>query len=170
MSSNPDFHLEEPCEDNDFLVDHGLVLSNSLEHWSGCGLIEEEDDPVKAARKLYYAPFVLLSHGTEKDPIINYANEAAQQLFEMNWQTFVRLPSRLSAEAMLQTKRNRLLQRVTEHGFIDDYSGIRISSSGRRFLINQATVWNLQNSDGSYCGQAATFSNWQLLAEKNGAP
>jgi hypothetical protein len=156
--------LEEPCEDNNFLFDHALVLSNSLEHWSGCGLIEERNDPVKAARRLYYAPFALLSHGTEKDPIINYANKTAQQLFEMNWQSFVQLPSRLSAEAMLQAERSRLLQRVTEFGFIDDYSGVRISSSGKRFLIDQATVWNLQDSDGRYCGQAAMFSNWQLLA------
>jgi hypothetical protein len=115
--------LEEPCEDNGFFVNHALVLSNSLEHWSGCGLIEKGDDPVKVARRLYFAPFVLLSHGTEKDPIINYANKTAQQLFEMNWLTFVRLPSRLSAEAALQTERNRLLQRVTKYGFIDDYSG-----------------------------------------------
>lgn len=164
MSSNPDLHIEEPCENNDFLIDHALVLSNSLEHWSGCGLIEQGNDPVKAARRLYYAPFVLLSHGTEKDPIIDYANMAAQKLFEMDWSQFVCLPSRLSAEAMLQTERNQLLQRVTEYGFIDDYSGVRISSSGRRFLINQATVWNLQDNDDCYRGQAAMFSNWQLLA------
>jgi len=124
----------------------------------------DEDDASTAARRLYYAPFVLLSHGTEEDPIINYANEAAQQLFEMNWSDFVRLPSRLSAEDVLQDERNQLLQRVTEHGFIDDYSGVRISSSGKHFLIDYATVWNLQDGDGRYSGQAAMFSNWQQLA------
>ncbi len=123
----------------------------------------EQCDASLAARRLYSASFVLLFHGTEKDPIINYANETAQQLFELNWSEFVRLPSRLSAEDMLQTERNQLLQRVTEYGFIDDYSGIRISGNGRRFLINQATVWNLQDSDDHYYGQAAMFSNWKLL-------
>jgi hypothetical protein len=155
--------LEEPCESNAFLAGHIQLMRDSLKHWSGCGLMEE-CDAATAARQLYYAPFVLLSHGTEKDPIINYANVAAQQLFEMNWSQFVRLPSRLSAESVLQAERNQLLQRVTEHGFIDDYSGVRISGSGKRFLINHATVWNLQDSDGLYYGQAAMFSNWQLLA------
>lgn len=155
-------HLEEPCESNHYLAGHTQLMRESLKHWSGCGLMEE-CDAATAARQLYYAPFALLSHNTEEDPIINYANVAAQKLFEMNWSEFVRLPSRLSAEAVLQDERNRLLQRVAEHGFIDDYSGVRISSSGKRFLINYATVWNLQDSDGCYCGQAAMFSNWQLL-------
>ena len=123
----------------------------------------EECDDSSAARQLYYAPFALLSHGTEQDPIINYANLAAQKLFEMSWSEFVRLPSRLSAEAVLQDERQLLLQRVMEHGFIDDYSGVRISSSGQRFQIDYATVWNLQDSNGRYYGQAAMFSNWQLL-------
>jgi hypothetical protein len=164
LSSIPDLHLEKPCEGNDFLAGHVVLLSNSLEHWSGRSLIEDRDNPGAAARRLYYAPFVLLSHGVEKDPIINYANITAQKLFEMNWSRFVQFPSRLSAEAVLQTERKRLLQRVTEHGFIDDYSGVRISSSGKRFLIDQATVWNLQDGDGRYYGQAAMFSNWKNLA------
>ena len=123
----------------------------------------EEYDASTAARQLYYAPFALLSHGTEKDPIINYANKTAQELFEMKWHKLVQLPSRLSAETVVQEERDALLRRVNENGYIDDYSGVRISSSGKRFLINYATVWNLQNSDGRYCGQAAMFSNWENL-------
>jgi len=52
---------------------------------------------------------------------------------------------------------------VRENGFIDDYSGIRISSTGRRFHIRQAIVWNVLDEDGRYAGQAATFSSWEFL-------
>ena len=38
-----------------------------------------------------------------------------------------------AAEAPLREERARLLAAVAANGFIDDYSGIRISKSGRRF-------------------------------------
>jgi len=156
--------LPEPCAANGFLIDHIRLLSDSLKHWSGCGLMEEASDPVMAARKLYFAPFALLSHGTETDPVINYANHKAQVLFEMDWASFTTLPSRLSAEAPVRAEREALLKRVTERGYIDDYYGVRVSSTGQRFRIEQATVWNLLDNNGGYCGQAAMFSMWRKLA------
>lgn len=115
------------------------------------------------ARTLYEAPFVLVSHGTEADPVLNYGNQTALTLWEMDWEELTRTPSRLTAEAPLREERARLLAAVTAHGFIDDYSGIRISKSGRRFRIAQATVWNLVTAEGVHCGQAATFSKWTCL-------
>jgi hypothetical protein len=57
-----------------------------------------------------------------------------------------------------------LLERVTRDGYIDDYTGIRVTSSGRRFRIHQATVWNLLTPDGTRCGQAAMFDAWTFLS------
>jgi hypothetical protein len=37
-------------------------------------------------------------------------------------------------------------------GFIDDYAGVRIARTGRRFLIQRATVWNLTDDQGQRCG------------------
>ena len=51
-----------------------------------------------------------------------------------------------------------MLASITERGFIDDYSGIRISTKGRRFYIDQAVIWTLRNADGHTVGQAATFA------------
>jgi hypothetical protein len=110
-----------------------------------------ETDAALAAR-LYAAPFVVLAHGTEPDPLFNYANLAAQRLFERDWDEFIGLPSRLSAEAPVRSERERLLARVTTHGYIDDYSGIRISKSGHRFRILRATVWNVSDSSGCHIG------------------
>ena len=94
---------------------------------------------------------------------MNYGNAAALALWEMSWPELTRTPSRLTAEAPNREERARLLAAVTAHGFIDDYSGIRISKSGRRFRIARATVWNLLDERGNYAGQAAAFSQWEFL-------
>ncbi|MDQ6998817.1 MAG: MEKHLA domain-containing protein [Mariprofundus sp.] len=142
------------------------VLNNSLQHWTGRSLLDStayQHDPIHAAKQLYHAPFALLSHGTERDPIINYANLAAQTLFEMSWQEFMTLPSRLSAETVVQQERNALLKRVSDNGYIDDYSGVRIAKTGRRFIIERATVWNLLGAEGNPQGQAAMFAHWKQV-------
>ena len=73
------------------------------------------------------------------------------------------MPSRLSAEPDLRSERAALMARVTRDGFIDDYSGVRVSATGRRFRIQKATVWNLDDDAGTRHGQAAAFSDWAFL-------
>ncbi len=73
------------------------------------------------------------------------------------------MPLRLTAEPMERSERAVLLQRVTENGYIDNYTSIRISTTGKRFQIKQAIVWNVYNSQGQYCGQATTFFKWTFL-------
>ncbi len=73
------------------------------------------------------------------------------------------LPSRYSAEPLAREERARLLAQVARQGYTDDYAGVRVSASGRRFLVRRATVWNLIAPDGALCGQAATFAEWQML-------
>ncbi|MFC5069199.1 MEKHLA domain-containing protein [Flaviflagellibacter deserti] len=112
-------------------------------------------------RWLYeHAPFVLLAHDGGTDPTFVYANRTAQTLFEYDWNEFVGLPSRLSAELPDRAERQRLLDRVAAKSFIDDYSGIRIAKSGRRFRIERAVVWQLIDGTGVDRGQAAAFSSW----------
>jgi PAS domain-containing protein len=119
------------------------------------------EPPDAMAKRLYDAPCVVLAHDTEADPRFTYANRAAQRLFERQWSEIVGLPSRLSAEAPAREERQRLLDRVAAHGYIDDYSGVRISKSGRRFRILRATVWNVHGRLGRPLGQAATFTDWE---------
>jgi PAS domain-containing protein len=114
-----------------------------------------------AAQRLYSAPFVVLAHDGQPDPRFTYANRSAQQLFERTWDEMIGLPSKLSAEAPAREERERFLGRVSEKGFIDDYSGVRISKSGRRFRILRATVWNVSDASGRRIGQAAAFSGWE---------
>jgi hypothetical protein len=69
------------------------------------------------------------------------------------------MPSRYSAEPLARAERESLLARVAADGYISDYSGVRIARSGARFLVRNATVWNLVESRG-IVGQAAFFSDW----------
>jgi hypothetical protein len=55
------------------------------------------------------------------------------------------------------------MARAARDGYVDDYRGVRISSSGKRFLIEEAIVWNLVDAAGNRVGQAATFSQWKPL-------
>lgn len=115
------------------------------------------------AQALYDAPVVIVSHGIEPDPLFWFANRTAQRLWEVDWPTFTRMPSRLSAEADERATRESLLRRAQNHGYIDDYRGVRISASGRRFRIEDVILWNLTDERGQRIGQAATFAHWTFL-------
>jgi hypothetical protein len=153
----------DPCEENLFLADHVALLLANLRHWTGRDLVDPELPMVEQARQIFYARFAVLSHNSAADPILNYGNRAGMQLFEFSWSELIRTPSRLTAEPVHRDERARLLDAVTRNGFIDDYRGIRISKTGRRFLIGDATVWNLLDDNGAHYGQAAAFSAWQYV-------
>ena len=146
-----------------FSVEHVLLLLDSFARLLGRELIARDGSATEQATRLFQTPFVVVSHGTEADPVLNYGNAAALALWEMSWGELTRTPSRLTAEPVHRDERARLLARTREHGFVDDYSGIRISKTGRRFRIEQAIVWNLTDATGAYCGQAATFDRWVPL-------
>ena len=151
-------HWEQPAG-----LTHAEILLNSYRHWVGQELLERSGTTLDQARRLFEAPFVVVSHATQADPILNYGNQTALRLWEMPIESFLQTPSRLTAEPVHRDERSRLMARTTRDGFVDDYSGIRISSTGRRFFIARATVWNLLDPTGQYVGQAATFSEWQFL-------
>lgn len=113
---------------------------------------------------LWHAPLVIVAHDMAADPVFFFGNAAALELFEMSFAEFSRLPSRLSAEPVLQEERARLLETVNRDGFVDNYAGIRISAKGKRFRIVQAVVWNLIAEDGGKHGQAAAFSRWEPVS------
>lgn len=136
-------------------------------HLRVCGqplLVCPAPDDAALRRALWEAPRVIVAHGTEADPMFFYGNRLALQLFEFSFADFSRLPSRYSAEPLAREARSRLLEQVARQGYVDDYAGVRIASSGRRFMIERATVWNLVDADGHHHGQAATFSEWTPLA------
>lgn len=115
------------------------------------------------ARVLYESPLVVLSHGIESDPVINYGNAAALALWEMPWESFVRMPSRLTTDPAARAERDRQLAVAASSGIVRDYTGVRVTASGRLFRITGATVWNLVDDQGWRRGQAAAFAEWHYL-------
>lgn len=113
-----------------------------------------------SASELFEAPFVVLAHGTEVPPILFYGNRLALRLWELDFETFTGMPSLKTAEPDERDARETLLAEVARQGYSTGYRGVRISSTGKRFEIQQATVWNLLDENEQRIGQAATFRDW----------
>ena len=142
---------------------HVQLLLDSFARLLGRELMSRAGSLEEQAERLFHAPFVVVSHGIEADPVLNYGNASALALWEMDFATLTRTPSRLTAEPVHRDERARLLERTLCDGYVDDYAGIRISSTGKRFRIEQAVVWNLVDAAGIRHGQAATFDRWTPL-------
>lgn len=146
-----------------FRDQHVQSLLDSFARLLGRELIARDGTAREQEGRLFHAPFVVVSHGIEADPILNYGNAAALTLWSTDFDTLTRMPSRLTAEPVHRDERARLLERTRRDGYVDDYAGIRISCTGRRFRIERAIVWNLVAMDGTHLGQAATFDRWTPL-------
>jgi MEKHLA domain len=136
------------------------LLAASYATVTGEHLVPEGMPDAAAADWLYEAPFALLAHDTSPDPLFVYANLTAQRRFEYSWDEFVGLPSRLSAVEQAREERRAFMEAVRLRGYADDYRGLRIAKSGRRFWIEDATVWNLVGSESALAGQAALIRRW----------
>ncbi|MGW6016135.1 MEKHLA domain-containing protein, partial [Streptomyces sp. NPDC055210] len=84
--------------------------------------------------------------------------------FGDSWHEFCGLPARLSAPAADRAERDRALAGVTGDGYVEGYRGLRISGTGRRFWIENVTIWNLADREGSVRGQAAIVRSWSEAA------
>jgi hypothetical protein len=138
-------------------------LATSFRRWTGRDLIADPPQGAALAEALYHAPAVVVSHGTQPDPVFWFANRTAQRLWELDWDAFTRMPSRQSVAADEHASREDLLRRALTRGFIEDYQGVRISASGRRFRIANVVLWNIRDDHDRPQGQAATFADWSFL-------
>jgi hypothetical protein len=117
-----------PCAENDYLGHHAELILSSFSRIVGKHLVDPDLPDNDRYCALFEAEFCVVSHSTEDDPVFNYGNKSALELFESKWQDFTRLPSRHSAEPQIRAERDRLLDSVAKNGFIDDYKGVRVSA------------------------------------------
>lgn len=160
--NQPIMPTDVPWRDHNWIA-HTQIMLNSFRHFVGRELILRTGQPDDDARAIFGSPFVVVSHGTQDDPILNYGNQTALTLWGMDIPTLTSMPSRLTAELMHRDERAQLMTRAARDGFVDDYRGIRVTSSGKRFLIEQAIIWNLIDGNSQSVGQAATFLDWKWL-------
>ncbi len=144
------------------LIDYIDQVALSYHKYTNKPLIENHNNLID---ELYDASFVFASHRyfDDDEPRFVFGNAKALELWELDWDNFIGMPSRLTAEAIHQDERECLLQEVNSKGHIKNYSGIRISSTGKRFQINNAIVWNVLNSSEEVIGQAVKFNEYQYL-------
>ena len=152
------------------VLQHSQRLLESFHHWTGRSLLSNSADlsvsslePLESlVQNLFEAPFVVVSHGTEADPIFNYGNRQALTLWELDWQSFTQMPSRQSATPVEREAREKFLVEAKQEGYIQNYRGIRTSSTGRQFWIENVILWNVLDDQQQLCGQAAMFAKWQF--------
>ncbi|MGK7880313.1 MAG: MEKHLA domain-containing protein [Crocosphaera sp.] len=156
-----------PWQQEKVILRTQLIVS-SFEHWLGCSLFEHFginnviNNPREVSKQMFEADFIVASHGTQPDPILNYGNQKALDIWELTWEEFIQTPSRKTAEAIKQQERNRLLKETTEKGY-SHFSTIRITKTGKRFKINNGIVWNVIDDVQKYQGQAAVYSDFYFL-------
>lgn len=144
---------------------HARRLVDSYYRWTGQHLVPPDIAADQPAESLFYADFAIVSHGTGDDPVFNFGNAIALGLFEMDWADFTSLASHRSAEPEARRERASLMARVSQEGFVSGYRGVRVSASGKRFMIADATVWEVLDSEGGNHGRAARFDRWWPLPQ-----
>ncbi|MCA8413905.1 MAG: MEKHLA domain-containing protein [Burkholderia multivorans] len=145
-------------------TDFFLLLADSYRRLVNRPLVPDGLSPSDGAAWLYEAAlFGILAHDTSADPVFVYGNRRAQAIFEYDWDELTALPSRLSAEPMERHDRQAFLEQVTRDGFVSDYRGVRVTKSGKRFWIEQATVWQLIDATGVVRGQAAMIPHVRAI-------
>lgn len=140
-------------------------ILNSYEQLTGKSILSSRISPQEDFDEVNKQNFVLVAHDGQPDPVFNFANQFALNLWEMTWDEFTSLHSRKSAEPQLRAERAELLKNVEKNGFYDQYSGVRISKYGKRFLIKNATVFNVYNDLNVKIGQAAYFKEIEPVSD-----
>lgn len=149
------------------VITYNRIMADSFARFTGTRVVPDADTLSDEALALAMrdAAVAIVSHGTQADPIFRYANRTALKLWEMEWEAFTALPSRLSAEADtdIQSDREALLKAALQKGWVDNYTGIRVSSTGKRFFIENTVLWNVVDTAGTRHGQAAFIRSWRYL-------
>src|SRR5215218_10086891 len=133
-------------------------LLRSYRHWAGEDLLGllSDDDAIRA-RALFGAPFAVLAHDTRPDPLCIYANAAALTAFELSLVEAPGFVTSRTVEPTARDDRRAALARADEAGLLRGYSGVRVSTAGRRFEIHDGRIWTVLDDDGRRVGQAAAF-------------
>ena len=145
-----------------------MSLASTYKQRTDLQLLGDRKVPVtEAVKALFYAPFVCCSH--DDNDTFNYANKAALNLWEFEWDDFIGMPSTKSADGEdeeIQKERRQLLDDALEKGVVYNYNGVRKSKNGKEFMVKDATLWTLVDRDGDKLGQAVKFSKVEYVASK----
>ncbi len=152
-----------PSNENNYLKDYIYQITRSLKDLANIEIVDPSLSLEEQAKQVFNSDYILLAHNAASEPIFNYANKSALSLFEMPWDEITKLSSKYSAEADEQAKREEFIAEVTAKGYSKNYSGIRVSKTGRRFEIKNVILWNVYDANNNRIGQAAMFNEYTYL-------
>ncbi|CAB9507466.1 MEKHLA domain-containing protein [Seminavis robusta] len=106
--------------------------------------------------------FGILSHGIQEDPIYNYGNAAALELFDNTIEDLCQTPSRYSTVESLMDDREQLIQSINTfgHGTIRDAT--RRTTKEKLFVIATIWIWHVFDDNGTRIGLAALYDRAQV--------
>jgi len=167
--NNADSSIGVQAEDT---PSHISILNSCLQKLSGKGIYERMGLSAETSTYLEVCQnkrFALISHTTEMDPIFNYGNEAVLNAFARSYDELCVIPSRLSAVAGTDDHhlRTKLMHKVTNDGYVEGASGIRIRGDRQFLRFVDAVVWNCHDENGEYYGQACFFDTDKVEIASN---
>ena len=136
-------------------VTRATVILDSFRRCVGRELIDRSGDAAEDARRLFDLPQAVLAHDTSPEPLLDWANRAAAAAFDATPDGLLGLPSSRTAPADATPDRRQLFETLARQGFVTGYSGVRASLTGRRFIIDDVTVFELFDTAGRPAGHAA---------------
>ena len=143
------------------------AIATSYRSRVGRHLVPPVSNMEQLAESMMNAPAVILCHdggAVREEPVFVYANLAAAMLWRLTIEDLIGMPSRLSAPPEHRQERARMLARAAVEGVVVGYTGERVAADGTRFLIQDATLWNVELPDGTV-GQAVTFDQWRTIQD-----
>jgi MEKHLA domain len=150
--------LEFPAPENNYQQEHVLIMLENLKRSTGQDLIKKYGFLLDTlGEQIFHANFYILSHNHAADPILTYGNDRVLKQWEVSWAELTTMYSRDTAKPVDRSARLAIMEQVNLNNYISNYSGVRVSKTGKEFKILDATVWNLFDNDGSSYGQAAWF-------------
>lgn len=136
-------------------IDRATVILDSYRRLLGKDLFTRTGDAAGDARRLDDLPVAVLAHDGATPPLLDWVNRAAAAAFDATPADLIGLPSTATAPADAAADRQELFVRLRDRGFVTGYSGVRVSLRGRRFMIEDVTVYELRDRDGRAAGHAA---------------
>ena len=159
-----------PHESTETILDLLMLVESYRKHFNK-PFLAQGVEITSIAQEVWKAPFVLMFHKLREEglPTFCYANRAALALFESEWEDFVGMESRNTAadEEVVQKERDEYLKRALETGKVEGLEVWRVSQKGKRFLLKDVELWNVESGE-DVIGQAAICREWMYEDESTG--
>lgn len=140
-------------------VARATVILDSFRRSVGRDLVARSGDPADDANRLFELPQAVLAHDASTQPLLDWVNAAAAAAFDATPEILIGRPSSATAPPDATADRRQLFEILARRGFVTGYSGVRISLTGRRFIIDDVIVFALADAAGHPAGHAAVIGS-----------